>query len=514
MSDEQPVTSPRRSLRDLLMARADGEDVSEDEIRIFRCEEDLVRSAIAYPRAIDQCGVRSAMLEASDYRATWEAIARATALHVGDGPLPSSTILAELRRTGEIRFASPGGNLWLHYVLSQPPAELNYSLQVLVPEVLQRHQLKTFTARLTKLSEQIPTTHDMRGLYSSYITECMRISTSPDGGRLGQSTVQIARMLRAGSQMIPTGIDPLDKHMGGGILRGSMIVVGAGTHAGKSYLAQRFARSQARINRESLYVSTEDPVDLFTCRHIADYSSGRLTPISILKRLLSQGKPFVLQGAADPLLVASCIDDMEKEQGHRARTYETKKGTASDVCAAIRRYRYIYGVDLVVVDYLQAITADEPTGNKTLDVAAIVTQLKKCAGDCGIVLVLLSQLARDDYRDGAEPSLNGFKYAGDIENEAEVGMLLWRDESDVLHCKIPKIKWVKAHNLRFIIPTDPVSGCFLDWEDDFTQPPPPPARGGGGGGQRGAPRTGYAPRSGGGGGRTRGPIPPPWPSAP
>ncbi len=42
-----------------------------------------------------------------------------------------------------------------------------------------------------------------------------------------------------------------------------------------------------------------------------------------------------------------------------------------------------------------------------------------------------------------------------------------RATSDVLHVKIPKIKWAKAANVRFIIPTDPTTGWMMDWEHDF-----------------------------------------------
>jgi hypothetical protein len=97
-----------------------------------------------------------------------------------------------------------------------------------------------------------------------------------------------------------------------------------------------------------------------------------------------------------------------------------------------------------------------------------MAKLKKTAGDIGMALVIFSQYAREEYKDGAEPSINAFKYAGDIENESEVVVLLWRDQDDRLHCKVPKVKWAKAQALRYFIPTDPDTGNFYDWEEDFS----------------------------------------------
>ena len=55
------------------------------------------------------------------------------------------------------------------------------------------------------------------------------------------------------------------------------------------------------------------------------------------------------------------------------------------------------------IDYLQAIQPDEPRHNRTQEVAEIMAKLKKTAGDIGMALVIFSQYAREEYKDGAEP---------------------------------------------------------------------------------------------------------------
>ena len=115
----------------------------------------------------------------------------------------------------------------------------------------------------------------------------------------------------------------------------------------------------------------------------------------------------------------------------------SKKPRVSEVMDLIRRYRYSKEIDLVIVDYLQAIREDEQVINKVHEVSSIVSKLKRACDEAGVALILLSQYARDSYRDGTEPGLNSCKYAGDIENESEIMCLFWRDAEDVLHVKIP-----------------------------------------------------------------------------
>lgn len=455
--------APKRSLRELLIAKNDGEEVSEDDLRVYRREEDLIRALIAYPRVFEGSSLSAAMFQAPDYRIAYQAIERARAVHLGDAPLHPENVLAEMRRTGETRFALPAGNLWMASVRSQPSVDVVYALEVLVPEVVARHQLRIWKSRYDKLGERVASTTDLIGLHQEWITESFRVASAPDGGRLGPTLQELSwdATNRHNPNIIPTGVPEIDRAAGGGHGRGDLMVIGGGTNHGKSYFAARLLRNQARLGRACLYVSAEDPLELMQCRMYADYSDPRLRPVDIRDR------------SADPFIVERAIAAAAAEQRGLVHLFAARKWPIARICAVIRRHRYMAGVDLVIVDYVQAIQPNEPMHNKTQEVAFIVSELKRTANDCGIGLVLLSQYSREEYKDGQEPSLNACKYAGDIENEAEIMVLFWRDENDALHAKLPKVKWAKARDLRFIVQTDPVSGCICDWEDDFSQPVAP-----------------------------------------
>jgi replicative DNA helicase len=466
-----------RSLRDLLIARADGQDVPDERIRVLRREDELVRAAMAYPKALLSSGVIPSMFEGADYGIAWSAAiaASATMPSASGDPLSNETVLAEMRRRNEQRFAGPSGLLWMASVTAQKPVEIGYALDVLAKEMIARHHLRVWRHRTGKLNEQIDSTKDILGLHEEYITESLGISISPDGGRLGELPEDLPwdAHNRSNPNIVPSGFGKIDKAAGGGHGRGDLGVVGGGTNHGKSYWAQRYLRNQARLGRSVLYISVEDPQELMFCRMLADFSSPKLRPVHIRQKL------------ADPRVVEQARLAMAAELRGLVRYVIRKKATVAEVCQIIRRHRFMVGIDSVVIDYLQAVQPNKTTNNKTQDTAFIVSELKKCFEDCGVAGWVLSQYARDGYREGAEPGIQACKYAGDIENEAEIMCLLWRDDEGRLHAKLPKVKWSQAQGLRYIIDTDE-SGCLLDWQDDFEQPQEDqePRRGGGKKGQQ------------------------------
>jgi replicative DNA helicase len=277
--------------------------------------------------------------------------------------------------------------------------------------------------------------------------------------------------LHVGFKVVPTGT--VETFYGFTLDGDSRYLLDDFTITHNSYFAQRYLRNQARLGRSVLYISVEDPQELMFCRMLADFSSPKLRPVHIRQKL------------ADPRVVEQARLAMSAELRGLVRYVIRKKATVAEVCQIIRRHRFMVGIDSVVIDYLQAVQPNKTTNNKTQDTAFIVSELKKCFEDCGVAGWVLSQYARDGYREGAEPNIQACKYAGDIENESEIMCLLWRDDEGRLHAKLPKVKWSQAQGLRYIIDTDE-SGCLLDWQDDFEQPQEDqePRRGGGKKGQQ------------------------------
>lgn len=85
--------------------------------------------------------------------------------------------------------------------------------------------------------------------------------------------------------------------------------------------------------------------------------------------------------------------------------------------------------ELVVIDYLQIMTAEKETANRTTDVSALSRGLKQVAMDFGVPFVVGAQLNRQvNARTDKRPILSDLRESGSIEQDANIVVLLHRDE--------------------------------------------------------------------------------------
>lgn len=449
------------SYRDLIQRKADGEQVSDYKLELWRREEELIRAAISYPQAYKACGIREGHFEAWLHRMAWKAYQQL----IDDVPtiesIQPTALVSTIHRLddqGVIQLRR--GQLWVDALISEAPIPPDLGLRTVVKELQQHQRLKMWRSKVTFLTGRVEKDIDLPALQADFARQGLEMSLEAQKDAVRHVPVTELPWDPATSAIVSvvrTGIQQIDDAAGGGIGRGELCAIGGGTNHGKSYVGLDLCRRQAMMGKRALYITTEDPTELAFCRLLSTFCEPRCTPVSIRTR------------RADPAIIQAAQQRMKEALGDRLYIEECKKPDVSKVCDTIMLYRWAYDVDLVVVDYAQAITNAEFPSNKVQEASSIVSWLKRTATDCGVALALLSQYARESYRD-TEPGLNAFKYTGDMENEAELVLLLWKDAAGTLHVKVPKVKWAKADELRYIIPTDPVNGWPGEWEDDFGGP--------------------------------------------
>lgn len=92
-----------------------------------------------------------------------------------------------------------------------------------------------------------------------------------------------------------------------------------------------------------------------------------------------------------------------------------------------RRHAMEHGLDLVVVDYLQLMSAGVRSENRTQEVSAISRGLKAVAKQLDVPLLVLSQLSRNPERRGDQrPQLSDLRESGSIEQDADVVLFINR----------------------------------------------------------------------------------------
>jgi replicative DNA helicase len=108
-------------------------------------------------------------------------------------------------------------------------------------------------------------------------------------------------------------------------------------------------------------------------------------------------------------------------------------------------------LDLIVVDFLQSMRADEPSENLTRDITTVAQQLKKIAkNDFNVPLVAVASLNRgSESRADKRPLMSDLRESGQIESEADVIAMVYRDDyynPDSPKQNIAEVNFVKNRN--------------------------------------------------------------------
>jgi len=216
------------------------------------------------------------------------------------------------------------------------------------------------------------------------------------------------------STAIPFGIADLDNETGGAH-RGDFILVGGRPRIGKSSLLQSFARRMSPKHRV-LLVSAEMSIEQVLDREV---SAAIDLPVAII----SHGH------YKEP--VFDKIIGFTGKLSERNIYVLPRSGnmTTSDIAAEVRRLKHEVGLDVVMVDYI-GILADEFGPNTNERISFISRKLKGIASEYDVAMIAASQLSREveKVRVNKRPMLTDLRDSGSLEQDADVVMLLYRDD--------------------------------------------------------------------------------------
>lgn len=212
---------------------------------------------------------------------------------------------------------------------------------------------------------------------------------------------------------LSTGLKDLDEKLGG--LQPDHLYIVAGRPAmGKTTLAMGFLVDAAvRQSKSSLAISLEMNKGQLLDRAVA--SEGRI-PLALVKNgTACQSHGAELAAAAGVLRSAPLY------------IADRAGSTIGRIRSLARRHKMRYGLDLLMIDYLQLVEGDG--GNRTEEVSSISRGCKLLAKELGIPVVLLSQLSRKcEERPNKRPVPSDLRESGAIEQDADVILFVYRDE--------------------------------------------------------------------------------------
>lgn len=218
------------------------------------------------------------------------------------------------------------------------------------------------------------------------------------------------------STSVTTGFTGLDNRIGG-LTDGDLIVLAARPSMGKTAISlaiSEAAATAATSPRTVLYFSTEQGGLALAYRMVA--SRSRLDATELRRGVFDMQYFDRFDGAAREIGSMPIYID------------ETSEITLPEIRARSRAFAAKHGSILIVVDYLQRL-APHRVGDPRVIVGEISTGLKNLAKELRCPIVALAQLNRKtEERLNKRPGMADLGESGKIEQDADVIMLLYRDE--------------------------------------------------------------------------------------
>ena len=273
---------------------------------------------------------------------------------------------------------------------------------------------------------------------------------------------QLEHRIKAKGQILglPTGLYDLDRKLRG-LCPGRLYVLAGRPAMGKSIAGLKLALEAAKAGHPALIVSLEMPRDEILTRIHA--SLGRID-MDALESGIEQNIDFNR--------IVSNTDTIES-----LPLYIADRGRLSitGLVAIAKRYHRRFGLKLLVVDYLQLL--DGLGENRTQQIGSISRGLKQIAMELGIPVVALSQLNRGvEQRQDKRPMLSDLRESGDVEQDADVVLMLYRDEvyeENTDRKGVCEILIRKFRNGQTGTVSVAFLGQYADLGDLANQPPPP-----------------------------------------
>jgi replicative DNA helicase len=214
---------------------------------------------------------------------------------------------------------------------------------------------------------------------------------------------------------IATGLADLDKLLGG-LQRSDMVVMAGRPGMGKTSLGLSIALQAARRWQKRVAIFSLEMSDEQLVQRLVSAETGIDSQRLRLGDIRQDEWPTFIQATN---LLASApifIDD-------------TPAISALELRSKSRRLHAEYGLDLLIVDYLQLMRGDFRSENRQQEISFISRSIKSLARELNIPILALSQLSRQvESRHDKRPMLSDLRESGSIEQDADVVLFIYRDE--------------------------------------------------------------------------------------
>ena len=273
---------------------------------------------------------------------------------------------------------------------------------------------------------------------------------------------------------VPSGLRDLDDRLGG-LHNSDLIIIAGRPSMGKTALATNIAFNAAQKILENGKKST---VAFFSLEMSSEQLSTRI--LAEQSRIKSND---IRRGKISEEQFDKFIETSKNIAELPLYIDETPAISIAALSNRARRIKRIYGLELIVIDYIQLMRAVNTRDGRVQEISEITQGLKALAKELAVPVLALSQLSRAvEQRDDKKPQLSDLRESGSIEQDADVVMFVYR-EAYYLERKEPRpatvehaewqAKMNEVSNLAEIIigkqRHGPTGNIMLEFEAMFTK---------------------------------------------
>jgi len=274
---------------------------------------------------------------------------------------------------------------------------------------------------------------------------------------------------------VPTGLRDLDDKLGG-LHQSDLIIIAGRPSMGKTSLATNIAFNAAKNIQDAGRKST---IAFFSLEMSSEQLSTRI--ISEQARI---GSNDIRRGRISNEQFDQFLETSKNISELPLFIDETPAINIAAMSNRARRIKRLYGLDMIVVDYIQLMKGTSLNKDGRVQEISQITQgLKAIAKELGIPVLALSQLSRQvEQRDDHKPQLADLRESGSIEQDADVVMFVYREgyylqrkeprEATVEHAEWQAKMNEVSHLAEIIIGKQrhgPIGKVTLEFEERFTK---------------------------------------------
>lgn len=369
-------------------------------------------------------------------RFIWEAF---TSLHEKRIPIDFLTVsdtLESMKRLEEI-----GGPAYLTALLNQVPTTLHAEAygKLIEAASLRRKMLAAANQIATLAYEEATPIDTVMGEAEKAIFNVserkLRHEVTPIKAVLSEFYDRIDELARRGDEIVgvPTGFIDLDK-MTGGLQPSDLLIVAGRPGQGKTAWMLTLANNAALLHKKRVAVFSLEMSNEQVVQRLISQQTGIDSQRLRTGKLTDDDWPLFTQAIEVLGDTRIFLDDTPALSPLQLRT-------------KCRRLEMEYGLDLVIVDYLQLMSSETRTDNRVQEVSYISRSLKQLARELKVPLIAAAQLSRAvEQRADKEPQLSDLRESGSLEQDADIVMFIYRDDKEPANQNLTHLKVAKHRN--------------------------------------------------------------------